>query len=37
MMTATADAQGNAFVLAGGEPEALTRHLLETFATYPGS
>jgi inosine-uridine nucleoside N-ribohydrolase len=37
MMTATADARGNNFVLAGGEPEAIIRHWLETFASYRGS
>jgi purine nucleosidase len=37
MMTATADAHGNAFVLVGGEPEAIIRHWLETFAAYTGS
>jgi inosine-uridine nucleoside N-ribohydrolase len=37
MMTATADARGNSFVLAGGEPEAIIRHWLETFASYTGN
>ncbi|HZA01168.1 MAG TPA: nucleoside hydrolase [Hyphomicrobiaceae bacterium] len=36
MVTTTADLQGNAFVLVGGEPEAIVRHWLETFATYTG-
>jgi purine nucleosidase len=37
MMTATADTRGNGFVLVGGEPEAIIRHWLETFATYAGN
>jgi hypothetical protein len=36
IMTATADPRGNAFVLVGGEPEAIVRHWLATFATYTG-
>jgi purine nucleosidase len=37
MMTTAADARGNAFVLVGGEPEAIIRHWLETFASYQGN
>jgi hypothetical protein len=37
MMTATADARGNGFVLVGGEPESIVRHWLATFASYAGN